>query len=421
MTLQVLVMSVASGGGTAQLSALRHSDAPDEFWLCCMELHAQVLCPALATLPRPAQLSKKASFRQDLGRLRLPYRLATRPELDAIKRAGQLSVQAPSAMLMLLADAVRLLNEKGEKEVRRQVVRQCRLWLARPLTAKILAPDSLAQPPPVQAAAIARPKALSGRGARKNSVEEAVRALLATAAAASLSPARPPVPVLAVAIEPDDDDLVDVNIVQSSLAPTDSDDESSGEAEILSAAEWWKMWNASPSSAAAPASAAAKRKNSIPVAAGVLATPRPLAKVPVPRTPTSDSSSIGLFASATSPQSRLSMDIRSMSLSLAQQTGEERGPLRALLGGCQAPPSSPSSSSSSVFQVSPRSAFTPVRKRGRKNFDLFAFDSPFTPTSHRSTPMPVVSPLTMPRAPFRAMSLSSSLDDQMRKRLKHLR
>ena len=96
-----------------------------------MEVHAHVLCTNLHTLPRNVQLSRKASYRQDLTKLNLPYRIATRDELNALKGAGVLSMQAPSSMLMRVEDALKLLKEKGKMNVRKEVKRKWREWTCR--------------------------------------------------------------------------------------------------------------------------------------------------------------------------------------------------------------------------------------------------------------------------------------------------
>ena len=114
----------------SQLSILRHDRQPRVCWLSAMEVHAHVLCTNLHTLPRNVQLSRKASYRQDLTKLNLPYRIATRDELNALKAAGVLSMQAPSSMLMRVEDALKLLKEKGKGKVRKEVKRKWRQWTA---------------------------------------------------------------------------------------------------------------------------------------------------------------------------------------------------------------------------------------------------------------------------------------------------
>ena len=46
------------------LSVVRHGGQPPQLWVSAMELHSNVLCPQLHTLPRNVQLSRKASYRQ---------------------------------------------------------------------------------------------------------------------------------------------------------------------------------------------------------------------------------------------------------------------------------------------------------------------------------------------------------------------
>ena len=55
----------------------------------------------------------------DLAKLHLPYRLTTRAELNSLKSAGHLSIQAPSSMLMRMEDAVKLMREKGEDRIKK--------------------------------------------------------------------------------------------------------------------------------------------------------------------------------------------------------------------------------------------------------------------------------------------------------------
>ena len=112
------------------LSVLQHlqpasgsSSPPLALFLSAMELHSHVLCPQLHTLPRNVQLSRKASYRQDLAKLRLPYRIASKAELTALKQRGLLSMQAPSSMLIAWKDAMSLLKEKAEKAVRKRLRR----------------------------------------------------------------------------------------------------------------------------------------------------------------------------------------------------------------------------------------------------------------------------------------------------------
>ena len=106
-----------------QPAASSSSSLPLVLFLSAMELHSHVLCPQLHTLPRNVQLSRKASYRQDLAKLRLPYRIASKAELTALKQRGLLSMQAPSSMLIAWKDAMSLLKEKGEKAVRKRLRR----------------------------------------------------------------------------------------------------------------------------------------------------------------------------------------------------------------------------------------------------------------------------------------------------------
>ena len=160
------------------LSVLRHGGHPPQLWVSAMELHSHVLCPQLHTLPRNVQLSRKASYRQghhtqqhltrtrahtphaplppppppplthlfslpfppslpfcvcaDLAKLHLPYRLTSRAELNALKAAGHLSIQAPSSMLMRVEDAVKLMKEKGMDRVRKLLSKRMHSLTATP-------------------------------------------------------------------------------------------------------------------------------------------------------------------------------------------------------------------------------------------------------------------------------------------------
>ena len=125
----ISVDTIALRSGS-RLSILRHDRQPRVCWLSAMEVHAHVLCTNLHTLPRNVQLSRKASYRQDLAKLHLPYRIATRDELNALKHAGVLSMQAPSSMLMRVEDALKLLREKGHGQARKVVKRKWRRWMA---------------------------------------------------------------------------------------------------------------------------------------------------------------------------------------------------------------------------------------------------------------------------------------------------
>jgi hypothetical protein len=70
------------------------------------------------------QLARKATYRQYLAKLHIPYRLTDRAELDALKSAGHISTQAPSSMLMRLEDAVKLMKAKGVESVRKILQQQ---------------------------------------------------------------------------------------------------------------------------------------------------------------------------------------------------------------------------------------------------------------------------------------------------------
>ena len=73
-----------------------------------------------ATSPPPLCLTLSPSdLSVDLAKLHLPYRLTSRAELNALKSAGHLSIQAPSSMLMRVEDAVKLMKEKGMDRVRK--------------------------------------------------------------------------------------------------------------------------------------------------------------------------------------------------------------------------------------------------------------------------------------------------------------
>ena len=70
----------------------------------------------------------------DLAKLHLPYRLTTRAELNALKAAGHLSIQAPSSMLMRVDDAVKLMREKGMDRVRKLLSKRMRALSSTPHT-----------------------------------------------------------------------------------------------------------------------------------------------------------------------------------------------------------------------------------------------------------------------------------------------
>ena len=94
----------------------RHRNGRYIDWISAMELHSMILQPTLHTLPRSAQLSRKASYRQELAKLGLHYRIADADEMRLLKGAEHLSLQAPSSALILWKYAKRILRRQGKTD-----------------------------------------------------------------------------------------------------------------------------------------------------------------------------------------------------------------------------------------------------------------------------------------------------------------